>query len=743
MNRKASVKLILIKGINDFYTGIQLLGKKITDFTDNKIEFDIPNEIFKGSNNCLPCEFILFNKSNQSKKYIIHVYICKNIFYVYLTKYGFTYEFIFLDTQDFKDLRNSDIGYEYDDNDNKHRIRISLINCNDNIIEFNGFRFSTPDIRHKDNNKNDSYQFSIYSKDKIICKSSELYELKLNFKEFYDEYNVTIRESYNSLIYHIQQGTDLDTLKSLAIKQKQIIYEFNELNFHISKLELDQSLNDQSYFNFCYYLLVHKFLTKNLDQINNTPDLNKAIDNFKKFKDVIESDPDLKIYQKIFGLIQYNYIFRKYNCINTYYLKIKNAKKGSVLNLCIDFLKGFISNLNEDSPIFFKLLEINSKFGYFENKPIYNFSLLNVEDIKEHVSELIPDVLYFYNCKSDTKAFSFSMTGEVAINEYYLFQKYQKMNLIEDFDVKDKENAENIAMTLARELIHEDFGHSKFRNKSCISNIGNKSPTKCVSKGKIKKLTYLGNNIKSEDLVKIFPKDKKEKGDSGHYLETGFGTYKGIFCIVYFDYILNVGKLIHYPDYFVLKEKIPILQKYLYRKLLFEKFKIILNEDEKAVSENLDLVAESYLLHRLLLSEGQNFKNENEHYIDKEITTNIISTKVDDDKNKENSSISKEEINNESSFTEEYALKDVNFFANNMGETKEKHKFLAKKRKLKYDKDESNNSRLSEINFEKEDNIQNDNDSNEDEEDEDDYGNLHFDIPFEYKVESDDDEACI
>ena len=305
------MKLILIRGINDFFTGIQFLDKKITKLTGNNIEFNIPNDIFKGTNNCLPCEIELFNEKKQSKKYVVHVYICKNIFYVYLTKFGFTYEFIFLDEPDFKDLRNSDIGYEYDDNDNKHRIRISLINCNENIIEINGFclplRALCQDC-HNNNNKNNSYQFSIYSKDKIICKISELYELKINFKEFYDKYNLTIRESYNSLINSIQKGADLDILKSLAIKQKQIIYEFNELNFHISKLELEQSLNDQSYFEFCYYLLVHKFLTRSLNQINNTSDLNNAIDNFKKFKDLIESDPDLKIYQKIFGLIQYNYI---------------------------------------------------------------------------------------------------------------------------------------------------------------------------------------------------------------------------------------------------------------------------------------------------------------------------------------------------------------------------------------------------------------------------------------------------
>ena len=165
----------------------------------------------------------------------------------------------------------------------------------------------------------------------------------------------------------------------------------------------------------------------------------------------------------------------------------------------------------------------------------------------------------------------------------------------------------------------------------------------------------------------------------------------------------------------------------------------------------MDLETESYLLHRLLYKECQDYKYENEHSIDKTITTNIISTKIDDDKvkDKENSSISKEEINNESSFTEENALKDLNFFANDdIEEKKEKPKFLAKKRKLKTKENEFLNLNISEtkkkkaeITFEEEDNIQND--SNQDGSSEDDYGNLSDGITFEYKVESDDDEACI
>ena len=103
----------------------------------------------------------------------------------------------------------------------------------------------------------------------------------------------------------------------------------------------------------------------------------------------------MKIYQKIFGLIQYYYISRKYDCWNTYYIKIKEAKDQSILSKAILFYKKFIENIDEESPVFFKLLEINSKFGYLNDKPIYNLSLLNDQDIKEHLLELVPEVIFF------------------------------------------------------------------------------------------------------------------------------------------------------------------------------------------------------------------------------------------------------------------------------------------------------------------------------------------------------------
>ena len=57
------------------------------------------------------------------------------------------------------------------------------------------------------------------------------------------------------------------------------------------------------------------------------------------------------------------------------------------------------------------------------------------------------------------------MTGTLGINKKYLFENYKEMNLIENYNEKDKDDAENIAMIISRYFMHEECGHSKFRNK--------------------------------------------------------------------------------------------------------------------------------------------------------------------------------------------------------------------------------------------------------------------------------------
>ena len=157
MKRKPPAIFIIKKDKNDFFTGFKFLDKIINDLKDSH-EFEIPIEIFKGTNNSFCSEIELFNKNKNRKNYLINLYICKNIFYLYLSKFGYTFEMIFLDDPDFLEIRKNNMGYEFDDNGNSHRIRVSLINFNYSFVDFNKFNFAPLkycNYPNSDNNNND------------------------------------------------------------------------------------------------------------------------------------------------------------------------------------------------------------------------------------------------------------------------------------------------------------------------------------------------------------------------------------------------------------------------------------------------------------------------------------------------------------------------------------------------------------------------------------------------------------
>ena len=75
-----------------------------------------------------------------------------------MSKEGYTFELIISDEYDFKDLRNNNnMEYQFDDNGNKHRIRISLINYGHLTIEINNnFKFN-PFFYCGQNNENENF----------------------------------------------------------------------------------------------------------------------------------------------------------------------------------------------------------------------------------------------------------------------------------------------------------------------------------------------------------------------------------------------------------------------------------------------------------------------------------------------------------------------------------------------------------------------------------------------------------
>jgi hypothetical protein len=710
MDRKARIKIIVKREINNYFTYFKFLDNliQIKDLIDGIYLYDINDDIFFRTNNCIPIEFILGNKANDTKKFIINIYKCLNIFHLYLQECGFTYEIILLDTYLDKKIYNQK-KYSTDNNNNIHRKRISLINCNDLILKFDSFNFIP--FSHFPSNKinNNSFQFSIYSKEAIISKPNKLLNNGVDISDFYFSNKEQIEITYKQIIDSLNIKTEtISNIIEATQKQKSVNNEFNKINFCKSKQELENVFDKKEYIDFFYQILVIKLLIKKPKYLESKESFKNALNKFNEFKEKINLDEDLKIYQKIFGLIIYNYILRKYNCFNTYYIKRKDAKENSVFNHAINFLNSFINELNEESPAFFKLLEINNQYGYFKDSIAYNFNLFNVNDIKEHLREILPDIIFIFNSNCSTKSFSFSQTGSIAINSFYLFQNYEEINLLKNYEKNKNSNVENISMLLSRLLLHELYGHTKYRSKANIKN-QETSPIICFSKGKIKALTHIGNKARSKNLIKIFFTDKNNKGDTGHYLETAFGKIKEDYIILYFDKLKDIKKFLKFPEYFIDKNKINILKRYIFLQYIFEQLKLNLNTDNYSNLEDGIIYMESIIKPKI---ESNEFKI-NDFFL----TKNEIENKINNINNNEEHLLNNYDSNVflSSSYIEADDLDENNMisekpYSQTETEQRNENEYIGKKRyqtfeefKLLSGQDSSENSKINDIKNEQSD----------------------------------------
>jgi len=116
-----------------------------------------------------------------------------------------------------------------------------------------------------------------------------------------------IKKSYDELMKILAKDKfGVDDLQSIAKEKISINNYFNKLQFHKSKSELEKAINDEKYVEFFYQILIHKLLI--CIKFKDSKHLKEVIDKFHQFKIKLDSDKDLKIYEKVFGLIQYNNI---------------------------------------------------------------------------------------------------------------------------------------------------------------------------------------------------------------------------------------------------------------------------------------------------------------------------------------------------------------------------------------------------------------------------------------------------
>ena len=227
------------------------------------------------------------------------------------------------------------------------------------------------------------------------------------------------------------------------------------------------------------------------------------------------SDKNLLIFEKILLSLNYTGLLNeiksceKFKKLNFRYIKVAQADENSSIKLAKKFLDDFIDDLNEKSPSFFHLIEINSGYGYSGKNKMFSFDMISLHDLKNHLIANIPTVIGFFNLDNNVRAVTNVISGSVSINEKKLFGDTEIIDIDKNISKEKEYQIKNIAMKIAEELMHESFGHKKFQFHAFFCNkpkcstplkcfdIKNKKKRKMVAEFNLKKKEYINNYFES------------------------------------------------------------------------------------------------------------------------------------------------------------------------------------------------------------------------------------------------------
>lgn len=301
------------------------------------------------------------------------------------------------------------------------------------------------------------------------------------------------------------------------------------------------------------------------------------------------------------------------------YYNLSKSNKNSIFSLTLNFLNSFINKLTTKSKLFFPILQINSDIGYYKGEQVYTFNIMNIEMIKSHLREIVPNILFFYGRNSKTEAYTKVDDGSIIINTKNTFIR----DNIDDFqkELKDKNLLEgkNKAIYLFRLLLHEMMGHKKYLYKNSQKPL---SPIKVINKeGKLISLVHVNKNEDNENCWKILGDPQEAKGDSGHYLEAYLGQIDGEFVIHMFDEAKNLGKLIDNVELFV-DENLEKLKQYIHLKYQLTSCGCGIDCSDMNIDEEINTIENDKKIKSIFLSKKtkRNQKKEEEKIIKKKKT---------------------------------------------------------------------------------------------------------------------------
>ena len=567
---KATLKIFFYSSYkNPLIKSFEIFGiKEFINYGSSRT-IEIQDDFFSEENSRLAC--LKLSTGSKTIDCIFQCFNDENICYCFCDEVGRTFQLLFnnADKITIRIPTTENVLTEYDTNKNKYRKRFTLINTVFTSIKVNDIEMDL--LAYNEAAPISSYQLSIYnlSKKLVVSKKLEMPKEINSFESIYQMYHQNFDDFKKEFVSALSDESNfIKNFKDLESKFSHITYPDYFLN--IPKNKIIEQLDNENYIDFFYNIMIFKIYS---EHIRGYEKGYKSVSEFMKYLDEkinkIKEDKDLKIYQKVLLIDQYGYILNKMTpdsfkkCEITYY-KMEKKEEGSILDMIEKFFNAYIENLTEDSKIFFKLLELDSGFGYLNGKQCYCFDMSNINDIKKHLKDIFIDTLITYKMKNQTCAFIVRKTGAVAVN-------IKKIENIDNFFLEHRvepsqiKQAKNVAVKIVVYLLHEMHGHKKYLyNKDNIP-----SPYYFIKDGNIYYLDYVYSDLEGENVIKILAENKP---DDGTYYDLSYGEIYDYYTIRIIDKTKEFGELL--DDINIWINDLDTIKEYFKYKYIIEKEKI-------------------------------------------------------------------------------------------------------------------------------------------------------------------------
>ena len=578
-----------------FFNKMEFLGEAKNIKNGDFLTFKKGNDFFNGKQRKIVSLKLISNQ--MSITFFFEYFKDYNHAYCFLDNPGITFCLLFYKMDNIKvivETINSTKTYkidQYDTNKTKYRRRYTMINMPFLITKINEEQINLLEHISKFDRKTKSFQLSFYNLKYIVVQPIELLENDNNNLQNIFEKNNDIFKTFNKKLKKI---LELENMAEIKSKNKELIKECKNIKIpeyflNKSKIKLKAALFNQDILDFYYnstifYLYIFLYRRKKKLKWDTIKNMFSYLYNLcEKIK---KDDSLIFIYQKVLLIEQLKGIISKikkpkdlFDANFSYYVMNKK-KENSILYFIEQFFMEYISKISEDCKIFFKLLQIDSGKGYYENEEFYCFNMANLEEIQNHLKQIFIEILTTYKYPSKACAFTNRRTGFVSINVKFI-PNINKFDLYKTLKNEEIIDGKNIAARIISYLLHEVHGHTKFLyDQEKISQ----SPSNFIENNEIYSLKSINSNSNNKNHIKLL--SKNASADDGTFYELVYGKIGDYYTFEIMDKTNEYGELVDNVELWI--NDLDNFKSYFMYKYIIQKKKIPIDNAPKDIMKKID-----------------------------------------------------------------------------------------------------------------------------------------------------------